>query len=269
MLIDTHCHLSDKNFEGKVSKIMEEAIKAGVEKILVPTTGLRDLERAIEITNNYPEIYLMAGIHPEVLADDTNPESREEWLAADGEWLLKLGEMIKKNKKIVGIGEIGMDFHYDKDKISLKLQKEIFVNQMKLAIRNGLPVVIHMRDAEKEMREALEDMEELPRGQFHCWAGSEIFLDFVLKKGFYVSFCGNITYKSAGALREMIKKVPSDRLLLETDAPYLPPEGMRGSLNTPANVKIIASYQAKLLEVTEEDLINQTGNNVLCLYSAI
>ena len=137
---------------------------------------------------------------------------------------------------------------------------------MGLAVKIDLPVVIHMREAEAEMRQVLDQMEKLPRGQFHCWAGSEEFLEIVLKKGFYVSFCGNITYKSAEELRRLIKKVPLDRLLLETDSPYLAPGERRGSLNEPANVKIIAEYIAKLLDVSPETLINQTTTNAQCLF---
>ena len=138
---------------------------------------------------------------------------------------------------------------------------------MELAVQMNLPVVIHMREAEKEMREVLEKMGELPRGQFHCFAGSEDFLKFILDKGFYVSFAGNITYKTAENLRDMVKKVPLSRLLLETDSPYLSPEPLRGTVNTPANVKIIATAIAAELEVETNILIEQTGKNTLCLLS--
>jgi TatD DNase family protein len=125
-----------------------------------------------------------------------------------------------------------------------------------------------MRQAETEMRQVLEQMKKLPSGQFHCWAGSAELLDLVLRKGFYVSFCGNITYKSAGDLRGLIRKVPLDRLLLETDSPYLAPEGHRGSLNEPMNVTILAEYTAKLLGVELATLINQTTENAECLFFA-
>ena len=106
----------------------------------------------------------------------------------------------------------------------------LFQEQLELAMELVLPVVIHMRGAETEMTQVLTQMERLPRGQLHCWAGSDLLLELVLKKGFCVSFCGNITYKSAGDLRELIQKVPLDKLLLETDSPYLAPEPVRGSL---------------------------------------
>ena len=148
-----------------------------------------------------------------------------------------------------------------------KKQVEIFVAQMELAVRLKLPVVIHMREAEEEMLAVLKEMVELPSGQFHCFAGSEKFLKYVLEKGFYVSFAGNITYKNAQNLRDLVHLVPLDKLLLETDSPYLSPEPLRGSLNTPANVKIIATAIARELNIDTHKLIEQTGNNAICLYS--
>lgn len=159
----------------------------------------------------------------------------------------------------------------------MELQKIIFKGQLDLGVKLNLPVVIHMRDAEDEMREIIKKKKNLPRGQFHCFAGSDEFLKLVLEKGFYVSFCGNITYASAGRLREQVRKVPLKRLLLETDSPYLAPERVpsdslssradgRGSLNEPANVKIIAEYIAKLLDIPPDTLINQTTANAKWLF---
>ncbi|MEK7064757.1 MAG: TatD family hydrolase [Patescibacteria group bacterium] len=237
-MIDTHAHLTDERLSSQIEAVLARAKEAGVDKILVPSTGLLDGKKAIELADKYEMIWAMVGVHPE----------------------------IGKSKKVVGIGEIGLDFHYDPEKKTKKEQTELFRLQMGLAVKIDLPVVIHMREAEAEMRQVLDQMEKLPRGQFHCWAGSEEFLEIVLKKGFYVSFCGNITYKSAEELRRLIKKVPLDRLLLETDSPYLAPGERRGSLNEPANVKIIAEYIAKLLDVSPETLINQTTTNAQCLF---
>jgi len=175
-------------------------------------------------------------------------------------------ELVRRSNRVVGIGEIGLDFHYDKERSSKELQIKVFREQMELAGELELPVAIHTRDAEEEMRGVLKTSSSLPAGQFHCWSGSDGLLGLVLEKGFYVSFCGNITYKSADLLREQVKRVPFDRLLLETDSPYLAPGGRRGSLNEPANVKIIAEYIADLLGVSSETLINQTTANTQCLY---
>lgn len=266
MLIDTHCHLTDKKLIDQAEEIIARAREAGVERMIVPTGGLLDGKKAIGLAEKCESVWATVGIHPEVLAGETIPAWRGEWLAAGGDWVNRVRELARSSNKVVGIGEIGLDFYHDKEKRSQEIQMRIFQEQLELAMELDLPVAIHMRAGETEMRQVLTQMEKLPGGQFHCWAGSEEFLAEVLKKGFYVSFCGNITYKSAGDLRELIKKVPPDRLLLETDSPYLAPEGRRGSVNEPSNVKILAEYIAELLEVPFSTLINQTTKNAKCLY---
>lgn len=255
MLIDTHCHLTDPKFSD-VKRIINEAKEAGVEKILIPAGNIEDSKRAVLIAEQ-EEQYAMVGVHPEDM----------ESISSVDQMIYELEELVGKSKRIVGIGEIGLDFFWDKEKKTKEKQLELFVAQMKLAVRLKLPVVIHMRDAEEEMLAVLTEMEELPRGQFHCFAGSEDFLKFVLGKGYYVGFDGNITYKTAGNLRELLHKVPIDRLLIETDSPYLSPEPLRGTVNVPANVKIVATAVAKELNVDTHKLIEQTGNNAICLYS--
>ncbi len=266
MLIDTHCHLTDEKLFDQVGAVIDRAREAGVERMIVPTVGLLDGKKAIEISEKYEGVWAMIGVHPEVLASEINPEYRDEWLASGGDWVNRVREMARSSDRVVGIGEIGLDFYYDKEKRSQEIQMRIFQEQLELAIELHLPVAIHMRSAETEMRQVLMQMEKLPKGQFHCFAGSEEFLEIVLKKGFYVSFCGNITYKSAGELRMLVKRVPLDRLLLETDSPYLSPEGGRGSANEPKSVKILAEYIAELLGVQTDTLINQTTKNAQCLF---
>ncbi len=255
MLIDTHCHLTDKKFTD-VRTVIEEAKEAGVAKIVVPAINIEDSKLAAKVAEG-EDVYAMAGVHPEEVEGITDVNKMAE----------ELRQILSQTNKMVGIGEIGLDFYWDKEKKTKKKQIEVFAAQMELAVQMNLPVVIHMREAEKEMREVLEKMKVVPRGQFHCFAGSEDFLELILDKGFYVSFAGNITYKTAENLRDMVKKVPLSRLLLETDSPYLSPEPLRGTVNTPANVKIIATAIAAELEVETNILIEQTGKNTLCLLS--
>lgn len=255
MLIDTHCHLTDPKFTD-VKKTIAEAKEAGVEKVLMPAGNIEDSKRAVLIAEQEDQ-FAMVGVHPEDMESVTSVD----------QMIYELEELIGKSEKIVGIGEIGLDFYWDKEKKTKEKQLEIFMAQMEMAVHLKLPVVIHMRDAEEEMLAVLTQMDALPRGQFHCFAGSESFLKYVLEKGFYIGIDGNITYKTAGKLRELLHKIPLDRLLLETDSPYLSPEPVRGTVNTPANVKIIATAIAHELSLDTQKLIEQTGNNAICLYS--
>ncbi len=250
-MIDTHAHLTDERLMGQIDDVLRRAKEAGVERVVVPGTSLEDSIAVVELVNKYENVYGLVGIHPENLGKFNGNN---------------IGLLIENNMKVVGIGEIGLDFHYDPDRKTIEKQIEIFRSQMDMAIKLKKPVVIHSRDADPEMRFVVENMAELPSGQFHCFAGSDDFLKLILDRGFYVSFCGNITYPSAGALRDQIRKVPLDKLLLETDSPYLTPEPMRGSLNEPANVKILAEFIAEQLGINLETLISQTTANAKCLF---
>jgi TatD DNase family protein len=252
MLVDTHCHLSDKKFKDNLNEVIEKALKVGVGKVIVPSTNLEDAKRVIELVEANKSTYALVGIHPEHV----------EEIERIGE----LKALVGSSKKVVGIGEIGLDFYFDKEKKTKPEQIKLFKSQLELARELGLPTMIHNRVAEKEMVEVIESMSKLPKGQFHCWSADSEFLEYVLKKGFYVSFCGNITYKGNDELRDLLKEVPLDKLLLETDSPYLPPEPLRGRINEPRNVKITAEFIANVLNVSLDTLINQTTKNSLCLY---
>ncbi len=256
MLIDTHAHLGDEKIENPL-EVIDRAKKNGVEKIIVPTTSIADLDKAIKLFSKVENIYLLAGVHPE----------ETETVGEVGQMIEELRMRIKQNKKIRGIGEIGLDFYWDKEKKTKEKQMTIFKAQLELAAEMNLPVAIHMRNSEKETVEVLENLEKMPKGQFHCFAGDADFLQMILHWGFYVSFAGNLTYKSAGSLRERLREVPADKLLLETDSPYLAPEPRRGTTNEPANVKILGEFIAQELNLPAEKISEITTQNTLCLYS--
>lgn len=255
MLIDTHCHLNDKKFEG-VEKIIERAKSAGVIKIIVPGTNLLDSRKAVELSKKYQEIYALVGIHPQHVREVSNFDFQ----------ILELKKLIKSSKKIVGVGEIGLDFYRQENK---KEQICLFKKQLDLALEMSLPVVIHNRLADEEMLRIFEGMPKMPAGQFHCFSGRDSFLNYVLGRGFYVSFAGNVTYKDANKLCDLLMSVPRNRLLLESDSPYLAPEPARGSQNEPKNVKIIAEFQARLLGLSPKAYIAEVYRNTLCLFSGI
>lgn len=257
MLVDSHCHLTDKGLEKKVKQVLKEAKDEGVEKIMVASGNVKDGERVVGLVKRFEELDGVVGIHPEAI--------KEEGFEVKVE-IKRLGELIEREKEVIkGIGEIGLDFYYDKEKKSKEIQMRLFKEQLKLAEKWGLPVVIHMREAEKEVKEVLEKLNG-SKGMFHCWSGSEELLRFVLDRGFYISVAGNVTFKNAEELRRLVKLIPSERLLLETDSPYLSPEPLRGRLNEPKNVKILAKFVAELRGVETRDLIKQTGKNYLCLF---
>lgn len=265
-LIDTHCHLSDEKL-GKTKEVLKRARAAGVTKIIIPSTNLEDAKRAAVIATQENQ-YSLAGIHPEEVDNlyrlPRFARNDEEGMT---ETIKDLTKIIESSSRVVGIGEIGLDFYFDKEKKTEKKQRELFHKQMELAANLRMPVAIHMREAEIEMVSEMKAMYKLPIGQFHCFAGSLDFLKMILEKGFYVSFAGNITYKSADELRNMIHEVPLNRLLLETDSPYLPPEPLRGTINEPANVKIIAEFIASELNLEPLKLAEITCQNTKCLYS--
>ena len=256
MLIDTHAHIADEKIVD-VDEVIKRSIDAGVEKIIVPTTSIKDLDVSMELLSGYKNIYFLAGVHPEEM----------ETVVGINRTIEELKERIKNNKRVVGIGEIGLDFYWDKEKKTKEKQINIFEAQLKLAAEMDLPVAIHMRDSAQETLEVLEGLQKIPRGQFHCFAGDKDFLETVLHWNFYISFAGNLTYKSASSLRERLKEVPLDRLLLETDSPYLAPEPVRGTTNEPANVKILGEFIAQELNQTFETISETTTKNTLCLYS--
>lgn len=255
-MIDTHAHLNDERFDKDVHEVIEQAREAGVMKMIVPGLDLATSKKGIDLANNCDGIFALVGVHPEEVI-----QNKEFKVTVD-----ELTQLVESSKYVVGIGEIGMDFYWDKEKKTVTEQKELFTLQLQIAHAMKLPVMIHSRAAETEMRELLDGLDFEAAGQFHCFGESESFLRYVLGKGFYVSFCGNVTYKSAEELREMAKKVPLERLLLETDSPYLAPEGRRGERNTPASVRITAEFLAKLRGESFEKLVDVTSKNAERLY---
>lgn len=235
MLIDTHCHLTKRFWEDSTD-IIAWAKEAGVEKFVCVGTNFEDSAEAIKVANKFEGVYASVGIHPEETCDDWE----------------KFEELISK-PKVVAIGECGLDY-----KVGLPGQKEVFLKQIELAKKLNLPLIIHCRDAQEDMSKI--DL-TANRGVFHCFAGGINIPD-----SFYVSFAGNVTFKNAPNLREIAKTIPLEKLLLETDSPLLAPEPVRGSKNSPKNVKIIASLLSELKGVSVEELEKITSENAARLF---
>lgn len=257
MIIDTHCHLSDDKFAEDLEEVIEKAHKAGVGKMIAMSVDLKDGKHVIEISKKNKEVFPAIGICYSGAKKNMDVD-------------LEIGKLreLAKNNSVVAIGEIGIDCWKGQGEENLKKQKEVFRAQLGLALELDLPVVIHSRGAEKEIREVLDSLQGVAlKGQFHCFGESKEFLEYVLGLGFYVSFGGNVTYGRSDFLRDLLKMVPLNRLLLETDSPYLPPEGKRGERNTPANAIITARFIADFLNISFENLAYQTSKNARCLFS--
>jgi TatD DNase family protein len=281
-MIDAHCHLQFHSFQNNYDEVAKRAFTAGITKIINAGTKIDSSQKAIDYANVYPEMYAVIGIHPHH-ADKVNVNPKFKTLNSNNKkqeegWIGELEEMAK-DPKVIGIGEIGLDyFNYQSNGIvDPKLQKEVFIKQIKLAYKLHLPMQIHNRQAGEEIVQILEDQGNLlqdPPGIFHCFAGSMKVLDSILQMGFYIGIDGNVTYKGLAPgetvdLKDVVRYVPLDRLVIETDSPFLAPVPHRGELNEPAHVIITGQYIAKLKGVPFAQLVGQTTKNVYNVFTKL
>lgn len=263
MFIDTHCHLNFKAFRNDLDEVIKRAHESGVEKIIIPGAKLDSSKKAVEIADTYENCFAAIGIHPHHVNEyvQKGPHIIEA----------ELTELSQKSK-VVAIGEIGLDYHQYSDYPPISdetktLQKELFELQLNVAIQGNLPVIIHCREAQNDIIETIKQLQnDNLRCVFHCFDGNKEYLNKVLALGFYVGFDGNSTYEQNSHLRHLIAATPLDRLLLETDAPYLTPVPFRGSRNEPSNISHIAAFIAQLLEVSEDFIASQTTRNAKALF---
>ncbi len=252
MFIDSHAHLFYPNFNGEVEQVIERAKSAGVNYILVPGTDLATSKKAIDLAEQFDMVYAAVGVHPH----DTT-----EW---DDSFLEKLEEF-SKHPKVVAIGEIGLDYYYDfapKD-----IQNVAFKAQIDLAIKVNLPIIVHNRESNEDIMNIVRSYKGTNlRGQFHCFAGTSEDAEELISMGHFVSFTGNITFKKADNIRETLKKVKLDKLLLETDSPFMTPVPYRGKRNEPSNIPLIAEKIAKIHEVGLDDVARITNYNAYRLF---
>jgi len=244
MLIDTHAHLWFPEYENDLEEVMARAKAAGVGKMIVPGTNVESSKMAIALAKKYPGVlYASVGVHPEELLNHNFEETP-----------LGLRELIAENREwIVAIGEIGTDASSEELKNCMGEQRELLRKQCELALEHDLPVIVHTRNSLKKALEVLDGLKKMPRGQFHCFSHDEAGVKEVLSRGFCVSFCGNIAWSKRVA--RLVPLVPIERLLLETDSPFMLP----GKRNEPSNVTItvqmIADLQGQSLKVVEEQTI--------------
>ncbi|MDD3335592.1 MAG: TatD family hydrolase [Eubacteriales bacterium] len=251
-LFDSHCHLEDERFLGGVDEALAAMEAAGVRRCILAGSEMESSEAIVALTKKYPQVYGVVGVHPhEAKAfEDGNLKRMAEWLSLD---------------KIVGVGEIGLDYFYDLS--PRETQKAVLVKQLLFAKEQGVPAVFHVRDAHGDMLDVLRaHRSELPDGVLHCYSGSVESAKQYLDMGFYLSFAGPVTFKNAAKLAEAAIYCPLDRLLVETDSPYLAPVPMRGKRNEPAFVRLVAEKIAELRGMDLEELARIATENTCRLY---
>ncbi len=251
-LIDTHAHLDFPQFESDLDQVVERAISAGVCSMINAGTSEANSRRAVALSERYAQLWAAVGVHPH-FAEKVSPR-----------WI-ELLESLAENPKVVAIGETGLDFY--RNLSSPEAQEQVFREQIRLACRLNKPLIIHSRSASAATLRVLQE-EKLPsrKGIMHCFSGDRRDLHNFIKLGFYISVAGPVTYPRSHALRELIKEVPRERLLLETDCPYLSPQAYRGLRNEPAFIKVTYERVALLLNMEMAALASQIQENVLRLF---
>lgn len=251
--VDSHCHIDGEQFDTDREEVISRANSAGVKTMLVVGTGdateFENFERVVRLAESYDNIYCSIGVHPHDAK--TLGKTEEE----------KLINLAKSSKKVIAWGEIGLDYYYDHS--PRDVQREVFIRQIRIAKDLNLPIIIHSRDADDETVEILteECSYERFRGIMHCFGGTPEMAQNLMKIGFMISFAGNVTFKKAENLRDSAKAVPLDRLLIETDCPYLTPIPFRGKRNEPMYVVETAKFLADFYGVELEVLAQKTTEN--------
>lgn len=250
MIFDTHCHVYDEKYiEGAIEAI-KKSIQEGVDLFMVPGDNIINSKKAMELAKLFPQVYCAIGVHPSDVMELDLEEAIKE-----------LKELYKTSSKIKAIGEIGLDKYWIKDEEVIAKQKEFFIRQIELANELHLPIIIHDRDAHEETLNILKEHKPLYGGVMHCFSGSVEYLKEVLKLGLYIGLDGPVTYKNAVTPKEVAEYVPLDRLLVETDSPYLTPTPHRGKINYPHYVKYVIEEISRIKSINSREIEGNTFNN--------
>ena len=246
MIIDSHCHLDYEPLINNIDQVLLNAKKNNILNLLTIGTSLESSKKVLDIVNKYPEVYGAIGIHPN--STTGNLEKLDNILA-----------LKKKNKKIIAFGETGLDYFYKhSDKND---QIHAFEKHIEFSIVENVPVIIHTREADDDTVSIIKKYYKKTKFLIHCFTGNLVFAKELLNLNCLISFSGIITFKKSNDLRDVVKYVPLEKMLIETDSPYLSPDPLRGKSNEPANVKIIAENIALIKGVSFEDVCNLTTKN--------
>lgn len=247
MLFDTHCHVNDEAYDADREAMLQRAFDAGVTYMMCPGTDIPTSASAVALTHQYTQVYAAVGIHPEEAAKAT-PESFEQ-----------IRHWIKTEPKVVAIGEVGLDYHWPEP--THDIQQDVFIEQVKLAAELHVPIDIHDREAHGDTLDILRKYGTGVRGVFHCYSGSLEMAEELIGMGFYIGFTGTMVFPKSKKLKRIVSEIPMDRILIETDCPYLTPPPYRGKRNEPAYVQYVAAEIARLRDVDEAYVQQQTLEN--------
>lgn len=254
-LVDTHAHLNDSAYASDLDDVVARANSEGIDRIIVCGYDVPSSRSAVELADRYPCVYATVGVHPH--------DSRL-YDSAAAEVLTELS----RHPKVLAIGEIGLDYHYDLS--PRPAQREAFEAQIDLAAELGLPIVAHSRDSNEDVLQVLEERAANTAGcVLHCYSGDRYLAERVIEDGFYIGVDGPITYKSAAGVRDVVEFCPLDRLLIETDCPYLTPVPHRGKRNEPAYVRYVAQAVAAVKQIDLEEVAVATSTNAGRLFAGL
>ena len=254
MIFDTHCHLNDEKLLQNVDEIIKNARKVGVDRFLVVGWDKESSLSAIKLAEQYDEVYAAIGFHPENIFDVTEEDFQETMKYIN-------------HPKVVAVGEIGLDYHWTKDPIKRELQKEWFIKQIDFANEHHKPISIHNREAFLDCLAILKEHKPLYSGVMHCYSGSVELLKDVLDLGLYIGLDGPLTFLNAKTPKEVCEVVPLERLLVETDCPYLSPHPLRGTVNEPANLSLIVDAIADARQMSKKHLLEVLYDNSCKLFN--
>ena len=254
IIVDTHAHLDGEEYKNDLPEVLERAAAADVRAVVNMGIDLSSSERSVKIAEEYGQVYTGVGIHPEELTVMTSVD--DDRLAG---WAV--------SPKVIAIGEIGLDYYWEKDSERRIMQQKMLIRQLDIARQLHLPVCIHDREAHGDIMRILKTEGRQNWGVIHCYSGSWEMAEELLKLGWYLGVDGPLTWKNAAKLPEIVQKMPADRLLVETDCPYLTPVPHRGKRNEPAYVRLVAEFAAELRGETIEQFAERTTQNARDIYS--
>ena len=252
---DSHAHLNDEKFNNDRGEIIKKLKEEGISNFINAGYSLEASKQAIQLAKKYEFIYATCGISP----NDIPQSEQELWKNIE-----QITKLAKQNSKVVAIGEIGLDYYWNKE--NKELQKQLFTKQIEIANELKLPIVIHTREAVMDTIETIKKHKVIKTGVFHCCPLNRELIKEALKLNYYISFAGPVTFKNSKNADEIIKLVPNDKILIETDSPYLSPEPLRGRRNDPRNVKYIAQETANVKGISLEEIAQITKNNARKLF---